>query len=324
MAKMLVTGGAGFIGSHLVDALLERGHRVVVLDNFSTGYRHNLAHVADRIDLIEADITDPAGMAGIYDGVETVFHQAALSSVPRSVKDPAGSFASIATGTLNVLHASVEAGVHKVILAASSAAYGNATVEEKHEELPTEALSPYAAAKVSAEKLMQAFGQVYDIETVCLRYFNIFGPRQDPNSSYAAVIPLFGRAMLEGRSPQITGDGDQSRDFTYVANCVQANLLAAAAGPLAAGRVYNVATGRRIFVPEIVKQINQLLGTNLEPEFGPPRPGDVRHSLAAITRARDELGYIPEVEFAEGLRFTLDWLKSERNDTPREASRHLA
>ena len=315
MAKMMVTGGAGFIGSHIVDALLERGDDVVVVDNFSTGHHRNLAHVIDRITLIEADITIPESLAGAFDGVDTVFHEAALSSVPRSVKEPDVSFHSIATGTLNVLKASVAAGVRKVILAASSAAYGNAQVEIKHEGLPVEALSPYAAAKISAEKMMQAFGEVYDIDTVCLRYFNIFGPRQDPDSAYAAVVPLFGRAMIDGRRPLVTGDGDQSRDFTYVANAVQANLLAADAGPLPAGRVINVATGRRIFIPEIITEANKILGTDLEPEFGDARPGDIKHSLASVERAGKELGYTPETDFNTGLRRTLDWMKQEHGVT---------
>jgi nucleoside-diphosphate-sugar epimerase len=315
MAKMMVTGGAGFIGSHIVDALLKRGDDVVVLDNFSTGHHRNLAHVIDRITLIEADITDPASLAGAFDGVDTVFHEAALSSVPRSVKEPDVSFHSIATGTLNVLKTSMAAGVRKVILAASSAAYGNAQVEIKHEDLPVEALSPYAAAKISAEKIMQAFGEVYDIDTVCLRYFNIFGPRQDPDSAYAAVIPLFGRAMIAGRRPFVTGDGDQSRDFTYVANAVQANLLAADAGPLPAGRVINIATGRRIFIPEIITEANKILGTDLEPEFGDARPGDIKHSLASVERAGKELGYTPETDFNTGLQRTLEWMKQEHGVT---------
>jgi UDP-glucose 4-epimerase len=306
---MMVTGGAGFIGGHLVEALLERGDDVVVVDDFSTGHRRNLAGVLDRIRLVEADITRPETMDGAFDGVSVVFHQAALSSVPRSVRDPAGSFASIANGTLNVLKASVDAGARKVILAASSAAYGDADVEVKHEELPAQALSPYAAAKISAEKLMESFARVYDIETVSLRYFNIFGPRQDPDSPYAAVIPLFARALLAERRPVVTGDGDQSRDFTYVDNAVRANLLAAETNGLPPGRIYNIACGRRIYVPAIVTEMNRILGTDLEPEFGPPRPGDVRHSLASVDRARQELGYDPDTDFAVGLKRTLAWIR---------------
>jgi UDP-glucose 4-epimerase len=301
MAVCLVTGGAGFIGSHLVDALVARGHTVRVLDNFSTGYRDNLAAVEDRIDLIEGDITDLETVRAATRGVELVFHQAALSSVPRSVTDPLATHQACATGTLHVLMAAREAGVRRVLYAASSSAYGNNPKMPKSETDLTLPLSPYAVAKLAGEQYCAAFHEVYGLETVRLRYFNVFGPRQRPGSPYSAVIPLFIDAIQNGRSPTIHGDGRQSRDFTYIDNVVQANLLAAAA-PGIGGRVYNTACGQSASLLDLLAGINELLGTHVAPIHGPPRPGDVKNSLADISRARADFGYTPAVTWREGLK----------------------
>jgi UDP-glucose 4-epimerase len=306
MAVCLVTGGAGFIGSHLTDALLAGGHVVRVLDNLSTGSRDNLEAVRQRIEMIEGDITDPAAVRRAMRGVELVFHQAALASVPRSVADPLATHAACATGTLNVLVAARDAAVRRVVYAASSSAYGDSARMPKHEDDPTRPLSPYAAAKLAGEQYCAAFTRVYGLETVRLRYFNVFGPRQSPDSAYAAVIPLFIQALTSGRSPLIHGDGEQSRDFTYIDDTVQANLKAAAA-PGVAGKVYNVACGRRTSLNELVARLNALLGTDIPATHGAPRAGDVRHSQADIERARAELGYRPTTDILTGLRHCLDW-----------------
>jgi UDP-glucose 4-epimerase len=306
MAVCLVTGGAGFIGSHLVDALVAEGHDVRVLDNFSTGKRENLAGVRQRIELIADDITDPSAVRSAMHGVELVFHQAALASVPRSVADPVATHNACATGTLNVLVAARDAKVRRVIYAASSSAYGDSVRMPKHEDDPTRPLSPYAVAKLTGENYCAAFSGVYGLETVRLRYFNVFGPRQSPDSAYAAVIPLFIQAMTAGRRPLIHGDGEQSRDFTFVADAVQANLKAAIA-PGVGGRVYNVACGRRTTLNQLVSHLNALLGTEISAEHGPARPGDVRHSQAAIEKARAELGYRPTTDVLAGLRHCLQW-----------------
>jgi nucleoside-diphosphate-sugar epimerase len=306
MAVCLVTGGAGFIGSHLTDALVAAGHTVRVLDNFSTGKRENLAGVRSRIQLMEGDITDPGAVRVAVRGVEVVYHQAALASVPRSVADPLATHAACATGTLNVLVAARDAKVRRVVYAASSSAYGDSARLPKHEDDPTRPLSPYAVAKLAGEQYCAAFTGVYGLETVRLRYFNIFGPRQSPDSAYAAVIPLFIQALANGRSPLIHGDGEQSRDFTYVADAVLANLRAAEA-PGVAGKVYNVACGRRTTLNQLVAHLNRLLGTDIPSGHGDPRPGDVRHSQADIERARNELGYRPTTNVLEGLRHCLHW-----------------
>jgi UDP-glucose 4-epimerase len=305
MATCLVTGGAGFIGSHLVDALLARGHAVRVLDNFSTGRRANLAPVRERIDLRVGDLTDLDAVRAAARGVELVYHQGALASVPRSVADPGATHQACATGTLHVLTAAREMGVRRVVYAASSSAYGASARLPKRETDPTLPLSPYAVAKLAGEHYCAAFTHVYGLETVRLRYFNVFGPRQPPDSPYAAVIPLFLRAMLAGRGPTIHGDGQQSRDFTFVDDVVRANLLAAEA-PGVAGKVYNIACGQRRNLLELVARINALLGTALEPVRAEPRPGDVRHSQADISAARDELGYEPRVNVEQGLRRCLE------------------
>ncbi|MCZ2097453.1 MAG: SDR family oxidoreductase [Anaerolineae bacterium] len=302
----LVTGGAGFIGSHMAGALLDGGHRVRVVDNFSTGKRENLAHVADRIDLRAISITDRAALAEAMDGVDYVFHLAALASVPRSVADPLGSNEHNVTGTLNVLLAARDAGVKRVVYAGSSSAYGNVESEYKSEDMLPQPLSPYAVAKLAAEHYCQTFTEVYGLETVTARYFNVFGPRQDPLSTYAAVIPKFITAMLDGHPPVVEGDGLQSRDFTYIANVVHGNLLACHT-PGVAGETFNIAVGGRISLLEMIDALNAIMGTQIEPVFTDPRPGDVRHSRASIEKARARLGFEPQVSFEDGLARTVAW-----------------
>jgi UDP-glucose 4-epimerase len=320
MAFCLVTGGAGFIGSHLVEALLARGHRVRVLDNFSTGRRENLAGCRGRIELVAGDLTDLDTVRAATRDAELVFHQAALASVPRSVADPLATHHACVTGTLHVLMAAREAGVRRVVYAASSSAYGGSASLPKRETDPTLPLSPYAVAKLASEQYCAAFSQVYGLETVRLRYFNVFGPRQPPDSPYAAVIPRFLEAMLAGRSPLIHGDGQQSRDFTFVADVIQANLLAAEA-PGVSGQVYNIACGRRTSLLELVEKINALLDTDIEPVHDAPRPGDVRHSQADIARAQADLGYCPTHDVDDGLRHCLDhFVSAEDTEMYMEAS----
>jgi UDP-glucose 4-epimerase len=305
MMRCLVTGGAGFVGSHLVEALVAAGHAVRVLDNLSTGSLENLDLVLKHVEFVRADVTDAAAVRQAAGGVEVVFHQAALASVPRSVADPLATHRACADGTLQVLLAAREAGVRRVVYAASSSAYGASASLPKRESDPTLPLSPYAVAKLAGEHYCAAFSQVYGLETVRLRYFNVFGPRQSPDSPYAAVIPLFLQAMASGRSPLIHGDGEQSRDFTFVEDVVQANLLSASA-PGVSGQVYNIACGRRTSLLELVGRINALLGTSVRPAHGAPRPGDVRHSQADIGRAMAELGYRPRTDVEQGLRRCLD------------------
>lgn len=302
----LVTGGAGFIGSHMVGALLDGGHSVRVVDNFSTGKRENLAPVADRVDLRAISITDRAALSEAMDGVDYVFHLAALASVPRSVADPVASNDVNVTGTLNVLLAAREAGVKRVVYAGSSSAYGNVESEFKSEDMLPVPLSPYAVAKLAAEHYCQVFTEVYGLETVTVRYFNVFGPRQDPLSAYAAVIPKFVTSMIDGQSPIIEGDGTQSRDFTYIANVVHGNLLACHT-PGVAGETFNIAVGGRISLLDMVAALNDILGTQIEPVFTEPRAGDVKHSRASIDKARDRLGFEPKVSFEDGLRRTVAW-----------------
>jgi UDP-glucose 4-epimerase len=304
----IVTGGAGFIGSHIVERLLHDGHRVRVVDNLSTGKRENLAHLDGSFEFHQVSITDKDALAPIFAGADTVFHQAALPSVPRSVDDPLTTHEYNVTGTLNVLLAARDAGVRRVVYAASSSAYGDIDAEFKVETMPPRPLSPYGVAKLAGEYYCQAFTEVYCLETVCLRYFNVFGPRQDPTSQYAAVIPLFITAMLDGRPPTIYGDGLQSRDFTYIDNVVHGNLLAAQA-PRAVGQVMNVATGRRITLIELVDKLNRLLETDLKAHHAEPRAGDIKHSRAGIDRARDLLDYEPVVDFDTGLARTVEWYR---------------
>jgi UDP-glucose 4-epimerase len=301
MDLCLVTGGAGFIGSHLVEALLRLGRGVRVLDNFSTGDPANLSALRDRVEVIDADVCDRAALAHAMRGVGLVFHQAALASVPRSVADPVATHEACATGTLNVLLAARDAHVRRVVYAASSSAYGNSERLPKRETDPTAPLSPYAVAKLAGEQYCAAFSEVYGLETVRLRYFNVFGPRQSPDSPYAAVIPLFLRAMLAGRPPLIHGDGRQSRDFTFVDDVIHANLVAAEA-PGVSGRVYNIARGGRTSLLELVATINAVLGTDIVPTHDEPRLGDVCHSQADISRAAADLGYRPRTSVEAGVR----------------------
>ncbi len=309
--RYLVTGGAGFIGSHLVEALVAQGASVRVLDNLSTGCLANLDAVADHVEWIEGDIMDREALDFAMRGVTVVFHQAALASVPRSVADPLATHQVCANGTLHVLLAARDAGVRRVVYAGSSSAYGNPpgsgdTVSPKRETDLVQPLSPYAAAKLAGEHYCAAFAQVYGLETVRLRYFNVFGPRQRADSPYAAVIPRFIEAMTAARQPLIHGDGRQSRDFTFVTDVVSANLLAASA-PGVSGRVYNVACGRRTSLLELVDLLGELLGQPIKPVHDQPRPGDVRHSLADINRARTDLGYEPRFDMHTGLRNCLEW-----------------
>lgn len=310
MATYLVTGGAGFIGSHLAGELVKRGDSVRILDNFATGNRDNIAHLQDKVELFERDITKPDQLADAFQGVDYVLHQAAIPSVPRSVADPVRSHENCATGTLNVLVAARDAGVKRVIYAASSSAYGDVDSEFKSEDMAPRPLSPYAVAKLAGEHYCQVFYQVYGLETVGIRYFNVFGPRQDPNSPYSAVIPLFITAMLAGKSPTIYGDGTQSRDFTYIENVIHGNLLACSADrERVAGQVMNVACGDSISLLDLVDALNELLRTSITPTFAPPRKGDVKRSRAAIGKAQELLGYQPIVSFADGLARTLEWFR---------------
>jgi UDP-glucose 4-epimerase len=305
MQSCLVTGGAGFIGSHLVDALLQRGHPVRVLDDFSTGKAENLSETSRRIDVIRGSITDREVVGKAVRDVSWIFHMAALPSVARSVEDPISSHEVCATGTLNVLDAARRAGAKRVVYAASSSAYGGLEGALRTEDDMISPLSPYAAAKLAGEHYCRCFTTVYGLETVRLRFFNIFGPRQDARSPYSGVIALFIAAMAAGKQPVVHGDGLQSRDFTYVSNAVDVAIQAAEA-PAAIGNVYNIGAGGRVSVLDLVKHLNLLLRTSIEPKFGPARAGDVRHSQADISRARRDLGYEPQVDFHEGLRRTLE------------------
>lgn len=304
--KCLVTGGAGFIGSHLVESLLESGHSVRVFDDFSTGLRSNIEHRGPEI--FEGSLTEPERVLRAVEGCSVVYHLGALASVARSVENPLVSHAACATGTLHVLDAARKSGVRRVVYAASSSAYGGASSEAgQTEDTPIKALSPYAAAKLSGELYCQAFTAVYGLETVRLRFFNIFGPRQRADSPYSGVIALFVAAMSAGKSPTVHGDGLQSRDFTYVANAVQALRKAADAPKDVSGNVYNVGTGNSITVLDLVAALNKLMGTNLSPVHTAARAGDVRFSKADIRRTRSDLHYEPAVPFEEGLRRTLEW-----------------
>ena len=303
--KALVTGGAGFIGSNLVRALLERGDEVRVLDNFSTGYRQNLDSL--DVDLVEGDLRSYERVAAAVNGVEVVFHQGALPSVPRSIQDPLTSTAVNVEGTLNVLLAARDAGVRRVIFASSSSVYGDAPGMPRRESQALAPLAPYAVSKLAAEQYCMVANRVFGLETVALRYFNVFGEHQDPLSGYAAVIPKFIRIMLDGERPTIFGDGETSRDFTHVENVVEANL-AAAVEPAACGRVMNLAIGSSHTLNELVRTLGELLDSDIEPDYAEPRPGDVAESLADISLARELIGYEPSVAFEDGLQRTIDWI----------------
>jgi UDP-glucose 4-epimerase len=310
MATHLITGGLGFIGSHLAEALVRRGERVRVLDNLDTGRRENLAGVSESLEFVRGDIRDPDSLRNALGDVEVVFHQAALASVPRSLEAPLDTHAVCVTGTLMLLDQARRMGVKRFVYAASSSAYGNPPQEgpKRETDLP-QPLSPYAAAKLAAEHYCRAFHESFGLETVCLRYFNVFGPRQDPNGPYAAVIPRFITAMLAGQSPTIYGDGLQSRDFTYVANVVDANILAATS-PGAGGRVFNVGAGKSTSLLELVRLLNEQLGTNIRPRHEPARVGDVRDSCADISSIRTVLGYEPRVGLEEGLASTIEFFRT--------------
>lgn len=314
MESYLVTGGAGFIGSHLVEGLLKRGLEVRVLDNFLTGRRENLAPFLGRIELIEGDIRDIATCQRAVDGMDYILHQAALPSVPRSIADPFTTDAINVRGTLNVLRAAVEAHIKRLVFASSSACYGDEPNLPKREGAEGQPLSPYAVSKFAGEKYLQVFTLTYGLETVSLRYFNVFGPRQNPLSQYAAVIPLFITKILRGEPPTIFGDGEQSRDFTYVANVVEANFLACKA-PGASGGVFNIACAGRITVNDLAEAVNRKLGTSVRPIHTDPRPGDIKHSFADISAAERVLKYRPLVGFDEGLDETINWYK-EGKGTP--------
>jgi len=312
MAKCLVTGAAGFIGSSLVRALLERGDQVRALDNFSTGKRENLTEVFNRIEFRHADILDLSATHSACQGIDYVFHQAAIPSVPKSIVDPLGSNSANVDGTVNILVAARDAKVKRVIYAASSSAYGDSLSLPKHEAMAPNPISPYAVAKLASEYYMVSFYRCYGLETVCLRYFNIFGPRQDPSSPYSGVLAKFSMQMLRGEQPTIFGDGETSRDFTYIDNAVSANLLASTAPATeCAGRVLNCATGRRISLNQTFQALKKLTGYDGAPKYEPERRGDIKHSLADISLAEKHLGYKVLVNFEEGLARTVAWYKTQ-------------
>jgi nucleoside-diphosphate-sugar epimerase len=309
MPTALVTGVAGFVGSNLADALLERGYTVRGIDNFETGRQQNLDSLEDHTDVsfVEGDIRDADTVAELTDGVDHVFHQAAVPSVPRSVEDPVTTTDGNCTGTATVLDEARHADVDTVVVASSSSVYGSSEELPKVETMPETPESPYALSKYYTEKLALQCSDFYDIDTVALRYFNIFGPRQDPQGEYAAVIPKFVNLMLDGERPVIFGDGEQSRDFTYIDNAVQANILAAEGD--VTGEAFNVACGGRVTINELVDRLNELLETDIDPIYDDPRPGDVPHSMADISKAEELLGYEPDVDFEEGLRQTIDFYR---------------
>jgi UDP-glucose 4-epimerase len=304
--KVLVTGGAGFIGSHLVEALVSEGYQVRVLDNLVTGHRSNLAHLEGRYEWMEGTLADFAVCCRAAEGVQCVFHQGAIPSVPRSVREPIESHDSGPTATLNMLEAARKAGVRRFVFAASSSAYGDTLELPKHEGMFPRPLSPYAAGKLAGEFYVSVYAHTMGLDGVSLRYFNIFGPRQDPSSPYSGVISLFIKFMSQGQRPTIHGDGGQTRDFTYVANAVAANLAAMRHPEPLEGSVFNVGTGHRVSLLDLVAALNRIFGTNLEPVFQSPRAGDVRDSLASLERISQVLGYRPAVSFEEGLRLSVE------------------
>ncbi len=313
MALFLITGIAGFIGSSIARELLNRGERVSGVDNFSTGKRENIADILGNIDFCEVDILDLDALNRVFAGVDYVFHEAAIPSVPKSVLDPIGSNRANIDGTVNVLVAARDAKVKRVIYAASSSAYGDTPTLPKREAMIPDPISPYAVAKLAGEHYMTSFYRCYGLETVALRYFNVFGPRQDPSSPYSGVLAKFITLMLNHQQPTIFGDGEQSRDFTFIDNVVQANLLACSApSGQAAGKMFNVATGRRVTLNETFKLLQKLTGYSGQLIYGPERGGDIKHSLADIRLAEQHLGYQPKVDFEAGLQRTVDWYRSAR------------
>lgn len=320
MTVFLVTGGAGFIGSHLATRLVHDGHSVRVFDNLCTGALSNLDEVRGKIDFRQGDLTDVPAVGSAVEGVEVVFHHAALASVPRSVDLPLDTHAACATGTINLLDACRRAKVRRVVYAASSSAYGNQKTMPKHEGQVPEVLSPYAASKLAGELYCEAFAATYGLETVRLRYFNVFGPRQDPNSQYSAVIPRFIAALLNGDQPTIYGDGSQSRDFTYIDNVVQANLLAASAAGVS-GKVYNCACGESLDLVTLLRLICEVLDVPFAPYFAPPRVGDIQHSWADISAAVKDLGYSVQIPVREGLKRTVAWYVEQHRRRSGDASR---
>lgn len=314
MPSYVVTGGAGFIGSHLMEALVARGQPVRVVDDFSTGRRENLAHLAG-VEVVEGDLADADVAGRAVAGAEIVLHQAAIPSVPRSVRDPIASNRANVDATLRLLVAARDAGVRRVVLAGSSSVFGDTPTLPKREDMPTRPLSPYALQKLIGEEYARMFTSLYGLETVTIRYFNVFGPRQDPSSPYSGVISIFIKALLEGRAPTIHGDGLQTRDFTYVSNVVD-GVLRAADAPGVSGRVINVAAGGRISLIEWFRALRDLIAVDIEPAYGPPRDGDVRDSQADIGLAGILLGYTPVVGFEEGLRRTVEWYRRSAAGTP--------
>src|SRR6478609_9548560 len=311
MAHFLVTGGAGFIGSHLAEELVRRGHRVRVADALTTGKRSNLAHVPD-VEFLEGNLADLAFAQRAVQGIEFVLHQAAIPSVPKSVSDPLTSHRSNVDGTLNLLLAARDAGVRRLVFAASSSAYGDTVELPKHEEMPSDPLSPYALQKVVGEMYLRMFTRLYGLETVSIRYFNVFGPRQDPSSPYSGVISVFATSLLDGRPATIYGDGEQTRDFTYVADVVN-GVLKACDAPGASGEVINVATGGRISLNRLYDTMRAIVGSPVKPVYAAPRAGDVRDSQADISKARRLLGFEPAVSLEDGLRRTVEWYRTSRS-----------
>ncbi len=309
MKKAVVTGGAGFIGSHIVRRLLGDGFKVTVLDDLSTGNADNLREIESQIEMIEGDIRDAAVVESAVRGAEVVFHEAALGSVSRSVEDPARSNDVNVNGTLNVLVAAKDAGVKRLVYASSSSVYGDTPTLPKHEEMPTVPSSPYGVTKLTAELYCRVFHKVYGLETYALRYFNVFGPRQTPNSIYAAVIPKFATALLERKSPNIFGDGEQTRDFTFIDNVVDANMNAMRATK-GAGQAFNVATGGQVSLNALLETMKQLTETEVVAQYGDPRPGDIRDSYADVSKAGELIGYEPQVSVDEGLKRTIDWYRN--------------
>ena len=308
MSLYLVTGGAGFIGSNIVEELVKQNARVRVLDNLATGKRENLEPFKSKVEFLEVDICNLSDLKVAMKGVQFVFHQAAIPSVPKSILDPIASHNVDLTGTLHVLWAAKQAGVKRVIYAGSSSAYGDSPILPKREDLPAKPISPYGLMKYAGEEYCRLFSSLYELETVSLRYFNVFGPRQDPSSQYSGVLSRFITGMLRGESPIILGDGEQSRDFTYVANVVRGNLLACQAEGVA-GKMYNIACGRSVTLNQVVSSLNKLMGTDIPSNYDSPRVGDIQHSLADISRAANDLKYIPLVDLDAGLKLTVEWYR---------------